>query len=62
MITLPNIIEDQFMYSAVVGVVKGQKAKNHKGVKKHSAAMLMGRPNLPSDHLRGGNSGPLSRR
>ncbi len=55
-----NIVELQFMNSAVTGVDNGHQAKNHKGVKNIKAAMLIGKPYFPSDHLRDGKGGPLS--
>ena len=57
----PNIVEDQFMNAGVTGVASGQNAKNQTGARNMSAAMLMARPNLPSDHRRGGRGGPRSR-
>lgn len=53
---------DQFMVLATTGVVKGQVRKKISGVRKHNAATLMRRPNLPSDHLRVGSAGPRIRR
>lgn len=61
MIVPPNIVEDQFIVSGVTGVARGQKAKNHRGVKNISAAILIAKPNLPNDQRLGGNGGPLSR-
>ena len=52
----------QFIVSAVTGVAVGQKAKNQRGRMKHTATMLITSPNLPSDHLRGGNGAPYRRR
>ena len=61
MMTAPNIAEDQFIYSAVTGVVRGQKAKNQSGVRNRSAATLMARPYFPRDHRLEGKGGPLRR-
>jgi hypothetical protein len=61
MMVAPNIIEDQFIFEAVTGVASGQNTKNQRGVRNISAATLIARPNLPNDHRRGGNGGPLSR-
>ena len=55
------MVDDQFIVSAVTGLARGQKAKNHRGVSHISAIILIARPNLPRDHRRGGKGGPLSR-
>ena len=57
-----SITLDQFMVLATTGVTGGQVRKKISGVRKHNAATLMKRPNLPSDHLRGGSAGPRMRR
>lgn len=54
----PNIVEDQFILTALTGVASGQNAKNHTGAKNSTAAILIGKPNLPNDHLRGGKGHP----
>ena len=61
MITLPNIVDDQFILSAVTGVASGQKAKNQRGTRNSREPILIASPNLPSDHLLGGKGGPQSR-
>lgn len=61
MMTLPNIVEDQFIVEALTGVARGQNAKNQRGNRNISEPTLIARPNLPSDHLRGGKGAPLSR-
>lgn len=50
------------MVLATTGVAIGQVRKKISGVRKHNAATLMKRPNLPSDHLRSGSAGPRMRR
>ncbi|KAB8292433.1 hypothetical protein EYC80_008159 [Monilinia laxa] len=56
-----NITLDQFMFWAVTGVCRGQKAKKVMGVKKHKEAILTTMPYLPSDHRCAGR-GPCVRR
>jgi hypothetical protein len=57
----PNIVEDQFIFWGVTGVASGQNAKNQTGTRNKSDTMLMAKPNLPSDHRRGGRGGPATR-
>jgi hypothetical protein len=61
MIVPPNIAEDQFIVAAVTGVASGQKAKNQTGARNKRDAMLMAKPNLPSDQRRAGRGRPASR-
>ena len=58
----PNIAELQFMLEATTGLASGQNSKNKSGVKNSSAAMLIGSPNRPKDHLRGGRGSPYNLR
>jgi hypothetical protein len=39
--TAPNIVEDQFIFAAVVGVKSGQNEKNHTGTRNRRDAILM---------------------
>ena len=55
-----KIVKDQFIVAAVTGVASGQNAKNQIGIRNRSAATLIGRPNLPDDHRRGGKGAPLN--
>ena len=56
-----NMVEDQFIVAAVTGVASGQNANIQSGVMNKRAAMLIARPNFPSDHLLGGKGGPATR-
>jgi len=62
--TMPptNIVDDQSMVAAVTGVASGKNSMIQSGAIRHSAAMLIGRSNVPRDHLRGGSGAPHTRR